>query len=148
MPIISIYSKIALAAFSVLLFACNGCEGGRTFKKRWCEKTPAVKKYYDFSRKSLDWNKIARSLHLSVSLYIPGVSPRITPILSVVLIVSMVLGLNFRKIYPSLSVFAWGIPCIILSSMLIQMIAMNIAQALKVVELEAEMGAEIGPANA
>jgi hypothetical protein len=148
MPVVDIYSKIALAAFSVLLFACNGREGVRTFERRWCEKTPAVNKYYDLRRKSLDWNKIVNSLHLSVSLYIPGVSPRIIPLLSVFLILSMMLGLNFRRMYPSLSVFAWGIPCIILSSTLIQMMAMNIAQALKVVELEAEMGAKIRPINA
>jgi hypothetical protein len=46
-------------------------------------------------------------------------------------------------VYPTASVFAWGIPCIIFSSSLIQMISFGIAQAFKILEIEDQVGARI-----
>ena len=140
---ISLFARIGIFIFTVWLFACNGYVGVRGFKSRWEEKNPATKKYYNSKQSSLDWDKITKSLHFSITVHIPGVSHRVMPFLSVPIIFSMILGLNFRNMYPTASVFAWGIPCIIVSSSFIQMISISIAQAFKIIEIEDQIGAKI-----
>jgi hypothetical protein len=143
MPAISQSVRAGIFLLAFWLFACNGFKGSGQFKKRWGEKNPAAKEYYDSKQSTLDWDEITKSLSVSITVHIPGVSQRIMPFLFIPIILSMILGLNFRKVYPTASVFAWGIPCIIFSSSLIQMISFGIAQAFKILEIEDQVGARI-----
>lgn len=143
MSAISLSIRVGIFLFTIWLFICNSFEGARQFRRRWAERNPVAKKYYDSKKSTLDWDKIAESLNFSIAIHIPGVSQKIAPYLSVLVIISMILGLNFRKVYPTASVLAWGIPCIILSSALIQMISFGLAQAFKILEIEEQVGARI-----
>lgn len=146
-PAITTLVKVGVAAFAIFLFICNGVEGVREFEKKWHEKKLTPRKYYNPSKSSLDWDKVTNSLHLSVSVHIPGVPQKVVPFLSVLILLSMILGLNFRNIYPTISMFAWGIPCIIVSAAFIQTVSIGIAQAFKVVEIEEEVGEKIRSKN-
>lgn len=137
---ISISAKGALLIISSILFGCNVIVGFRHFEKRWAEKSLTVEKFVNKKDMTIDWHKISKSLHLSVSVRIPGMPLWTEPILYIAIILSMIAGLNLRKVFPVFSVFAWGIPCVIASSAIIQMIAINFAQAYKLVDLEKKMG--------
>lgn len=79
-------------------------------------------------------------MNLSARLYIPGLPDRWTPVLAVLMLVSMLLGLNLRKAFPIFSVFAWGIPSAIVVSVIVQLIVFRLAQAKKVTEIEKANG--------
>ena len=142
-PTTAPFVKVGLSAFAIFLFTCNGVEGVREFEKKWREKKLEPRRYYNASKSSLDWDKVINSLHLSISVHIPGVPPKVVPFLSVFILLSMIVGLNFRNIYPTISMFAWGIPCIIASSGFIQLVSVGVAQAFQVAEIEEDVGARI-----
>lgn len=142
---ISLSAKIAMAIFVILLFFANAVKGFRSFGKSWSEKPPSLSKYYHSSERVLDWEKLMVSMHLSMSIFIPGTPKWLESALCVFLILSMIIGLNLRHLFPFFSVFAWGIPCVIGASTLVQIVAMRIAQAVKVVELEKKLGTHIKP---
>ncbi|MFC5458395.1 hypothetical protein [Massilia niabensis] len=142
---VGLVTKSSIAAFALLLFFANAFKGLRSFEESWKKKSPSVNKYYKARERILDWEKLVGSLHLSTSFFIPGAPKWVEPVLSLLLILSMIAGLNLRKVFPVFSIFAWGIPCVIGSSALIQIIAMRVAQAIKVAEIEKEIGEPIRP---
>lgn len=135
--------KISLVSGACFLFLCNGIKGFLCFRKKLGETDVMIMGNYDQRGKSLEWDKVLWSLKLSLSLYVPGIPNSVIPFITALMVVSMLVGLSLRKLFPVFSVFAWGIPCIFLSSYLVQIMAGRVAQALKVVELEIEIGANI-----
>jgi hypothetical protein len=135
--------KMFIVSFSAVLFAIKAYEGIRGFEEKWVERKGAITKLYNADRRTLDWERFVVSLKLSFSLFPPRVPVWIERGLTVVLVFSMVVGLSLRKVYPIFSVFAWGVPCIIASSTLVQIMAVNIMQAVKVMQLEKAMGVKI-----
>jgi hypothetical protein len=142
---IGLFAKITIATFAILLFFANAVKGFRSFDKCWDETLPPLSKYYKSRGCVLDWEKLMASLHLSASIFIPGAPKWVESALSVFLVLSMIIGLNLRSVFPFFSVCAWGIPCVIGASTLVQMVAMRVAQAVKVAELEKELGVRIKP---
>jgi hypothetical protein len=136
-------SKMLIASFSVLLFAIKGYEGVREFEEKWEKRRAAIRQHYNADCRTLNWEKFVASFQLSFSLFPPGVPVWMERMLTVLLVLSMIVGLNLRKVYPIFSIFAWGIPCIIASSTLVQIMAVNIMQAVKVMQLEKAMGVKI-----
>lgn len=139
MPSIGLVGKSALATLSALLFVSNGMVGLRHFEQRWVEKALPIEKFCNLATAAIDWQKITKSLHITVSIYLPGMPRWLDPIFSVLAVLSMILGLNLRNPYPVFSIFAWGIPCIYAAAGIVQMTAINIAQLIKVYELEKRM---------
>jgi len=145
LPKISGTAKLMVFAVSAFLIIGNGLEGLREFKRQWQKNEPDVMKHYDKRGSVLDWHKVAKSLHLSANIYIPGVPKDIAILLSVPIFLSMIFGFSFIKVYPVASVFAWGIPFIMVSSCFTQFVTMGVAQVLKVIEIEKELGVKILP---
>lgn len=139
-------SRISIFSLSVILFAVRAHEGLSYFESKWRQNKTFVGKYYNSNTQILDWEKFVSSFGLSFSLFPRGVPVWVDRVLTVLLVISMLVGLNLRKVYPILSIFAWGIPCIVASAALIQITAVNVMQALKVMELEKTMGVKIGVA--
>lgn len=142
---IGLFAKIAVAIFVLLLFIANAVKGFRAFDKGWSETQPPLSKYYQSSERVLDWEKLMATLHPSISIFITGTPKWLDSALSVFLVLSMIIGLNLRHLFPFFSLFAWGIPCVIGASTLVQIVAMRVAQAVKVVQLEKELGTRIKP---
>ena len=138
-------AKLMVFAASVFLFTGNCLEGLREFKRQWKKNEPDVMKHYDRSRSILDWHQVAKSLHLSISIYVPGVSKDIGLWLSVSIILSVIFGLSFKEVYPVASLFAWGIPFMMISACFIQLVTMGIAQVFKVIEIEKKLGVKFLP---
>lgn len=144
---IGINTKVSLAVMTGVLFFCNGLRGFSYFRGFSEKINTLVSKNYDDRTESLDWDKVLKSLKMSMNIYIPGVPARIIQLSSLFMVVSMLIGLGLRKPFPVFSVFAWGIPCIFISSFCIQITTMCLAQALKVAELEEGLGLKIRPAE-
>lgn len=136
----SFQGKLISIGLSLLLFIFNFENGWRHFNEQWAQQTPVIEKVIARAGAALDWVEIEKKLDLSISIHIPGFSKSIEPILSILLVVSMIAGFNLRKIFPIFSMFAWGIPCIVVSSMVVQMIAINFAKGAKISKLEKERG--------
>jgi len=132
--------KFALIGLSLSLFAFNFEKGRRHFNKQWERQSPFIEKTLKKNSPTLEWEEVGKHLALSVSMHIPGVPRTLESVLSALLVVSMIVGLNLRKIFPIFSMFAWGIPCVVASSMLVQMIALNFLQGAKIFKLEKERG--------
>jgi hypothetical protein len=91
----------------------------------------------------LDWKNLIVPMRLKLTVYLPGMPLGAQPAVSVMLVVSMLIGLNFRKAFPVFGAFAWGIPCAVGVAVLVQMIGLCIAQACKILELEKRTGRKI-----
>lgn len=141
-----IVEKIILFIFAFFLFYSNLALGIKNFNKRWAAVgMQLLSKYYRRDRREIDWSGIVRSLKLSVSLHMPGLPEKINPLLSVILVASMLAGLSLRNVFPVLSVFAWGVPAIIGVATMLQMIGFLIGQLFLLIALERKEGAVIRP---
>jgi len=137
---IELISKISLAAVSISLVGANIKFGIRQFEENWSRKTTAIEEYINRNSASSKWCKVEKILGTAVDVYIPGVPNWMNPIISISILAAMILGLNLRKSFPTFSVFAWGIPCIIVVGIIMQMIAVLFLQAVKVNNLEQKFG--------
>lgn len=73
---------------------------------------------------------------MAVSIYIPGVPEKLNSIISVAVVLSMIVGLSLRNAFPLFSLFAWGIPIVIVASLIMQLIGFGIGQLLVLTALE------------
>lgn len=143
---IDIGRKSGMLLLSLYLYGANVAKGIQVFNDKWqCVGKKLMSRYYDRKKELIDWNGVAKSLKLSVTLYVPGVSERLIPVIYVISTASMFLGLSFQRAFPVFSVFAWGIPLILVNSIFMQMIGFGVAQFLKMSALEKEDGIAIRP---
>jgi len=128
--LILIFIFLTIMSFNIIL-------GWRTLNKRWLE---TGSKAFEIELKTAsagpNWNKVVSAMKITHNIAIPGVSEKLASILSVILILSMIAGLNLRTAYPTFSVFAWGIPAVVLASYFIQVSGFYFAQALQVRKIE------------
>lgn len=135
--------KVTVVMSSLMLFFIKGREGWRCFERKWIERKPFVLEHFNLQHQTLDWDKFLETFRLSYS-FLPSAFPVwIERFLTIALVVSMIIGLSLRKMFPVFSVFLWGIPCIIASATLVQIIIINFVQSLKVVGLEKTIGMKI-----
>lgn len=140
---ISLPVKVSVVMSSIVLFFFKGREGWLCFERKWIERKPFVMEYFNLEHRTLDWDKFSDSFRLSYS-FLPSVFPLwIERFVTIALVISMIIGLSLRKTFPVFSVFLWGIPCIIASATLVQIIIINFMQSLKVVGLEKSIGMKI-----
>jgi hypothetical protein len=138
--------KLLILLFLFLLSICNAAEGARQFNRKW--RTTGQKlfdQHYNSSTSEIEWQKVVKPMGLSIQLYIPGVSEIVTHLLSIVLFLSMLAGLNLRHPLPVFSAFAWGLPSCVIISIFVQMIGLGIAQIAVISKLEKEIGKPIRP---
>jgi hypothetical protein len=90
---------------------------------------------------------LMRQLRLNADLFLPERLEFLNGVASLGLIMSMVIGLNLRNVYPEFSAFAWGIPALTLTAVLLQMSFLRVLLSMKIGELEKSAGTKIGPMN-
>lgn len=136
--------RAKLSLFLLLFFLCisNMIEAKKQFERKWLDGGEAVLLCCrDVKNSAIDWERVIEALKLSIRLYIPGVPRSMTPFISVVLILAMIIGLSVRNLFPMISLFAWGVPTCVAISILMQMIGLGFAQVAKVILLEKRYGA-------
>ena len=147
MQSIDIGVRLGIFVFAVGLYWINIVKGMRGFEIKWMSvERDLMRRYYHRKNQVLDWDGVARSLKLVVSLYIAGVPEKLNPILYIASIGSMLLGFSLRNVFPICSVFAWGIPVIIINSIFLQMIGFGISQIYILSAMEKKESVELRPA--
>lgn len=145
-PSVSVAEKIILFSFFSALCASNIIRAGKQFREKWgAEAEHALAKNHNIKKCTLDWPKVLATMKFSLRLYVPGVPESLSPLIALLMLVSMIAGLSFRNVFPSFSLFAWGIPTCLVISIFMQMIGLGIAQIVKLLALEKRYGAPIGP---
>ncbi len=143
---IGLNAKISLSLISLGLWMVNVKRGIEIFNLKWADVgKKLLSRYYRESEAEIDWDGIVGSLKMSVTIYMPGVSGALNPIVSILIVISMLAGLSLRNVFPEVSLFAWGVPIIIAISLIVQMLGFGIAQYLKLNALEKEAGIQIKP---
>jgi hypothetical protein len=146
MASVGIVTKLLFLIISMIICWLNVLKGIRTFSARWtCVGEKLLSRFYKRDRQVIDWCGLVGSLKLTVSIHIPGLSERASPAVSVVLVISMLAGLSLRNISPVFSVFAWGLPSVIVIATFLQMIGFAIGQFLILTRLEKKDGNVIRP---
>jgi hypothetical protein len=79
---------------------------------------------------------LMRKLQINAELFLPPRLEFLSGMVSLGLILSMIIGLNLRNVYPVFSAFSWGIPALTLSTVLLQMAFLRILLAMKLRYLE------------
>lgn len=147
-PSIRIIEKILLFFCLMVLSIVNVSKGRAQFKAKWQEAgEKALSRYYNTKDNTIDWPKVLAPMRFSLTLYIPGVSERIMPFVSIAVIISMLTGLSLRSVFPIFSVYAWGVPSCLVVSMFAQVIGLSLAQLIKLIALEKKFGEPIRPKN-
>ncbi|RYG98303.1 MAG: hypothetical protein EON58_07535 [Alphaproteobacteria bacterium] len=143
---IGIAAKLSFGSVSLIICYLNVIRGIGIFNIRWKKVgLKLLRQYYWRDRETMDWGGIVSSLKLSASFYVPGVSEKTGPILSVLLVVSMIVGLSLRNVFPVFSVFFWGIPSVLVIATMLQMVGVVVGQYLMFVALEKKEGVFIRP---
>lgn len=144
---VGVVEKGALFLFLAVLCVANVSKGWAQFMLKWVEKgEAALGRHYNIEESTVDWPKVLAPMKFSVELYIPGISESMRPFISVAIIFSMLTGLSFRNVFPTFSLFAWGIPSCLVISIFMQLIGLAIAQIAKLTALERQRGKSIKPA--
>lgn len=145
-PAISFKVKSSFLLISAALWICNVKQGIKIFDGKWKDVGgKLLLRYYRKGESQVNWNGIIGSLKMSITIYMPGVPEILNPIISIFIVVSMLAGLSLRNVFPEASLFAWGIPIVIVISLVMQMVGSGIAQILKLNDLEKESGTRIRP---
>lgn len=111
MQTINLKVKIILGALSCFIVCSNFSLGYKEVKKKWVATgSTAFDQEYKKSGKEADWEKVANKLNINFVIHIPGIPKQFIDIISVLLIIFMIIGLNLRSAMPVFSVFSWGIP--------------------------------------
>lgn len=151
LPIIwveSIGSLMKILLFAILFSLCidNLVFAKSLFDSKWSsEGEQFIERFYDRRSNAIDWERIVAALPLPITLHVRGVPKSINNFVSVLIIVSMFVGLSLRNTFPTFSLFAWGIPSCLVISTIVQMIGLGIAQLLMLISLEKRFGVRIAP---
>ena len=139
--ILGVKTKLVLYSILIVLSICNVFEAFRRFNEKWTGLDQVVRvKKLERNGDTINWDKLSIFMDLSGNLYIPGLSRSVSMIISVLLVISMILGFILKTTFPVFSAIAWGVPSILMVSVLFQMIGYNLAQACRVRILEKEHG--------
>lgn len=145
-PGIGLTAKWCLSLAALGLCSVNVSRGVMLFRSRWTQVgAELLSRFYDRKRKAIEWQKLVAALRMSVSIYIPGVPDKVNPFISVAIVFSMIAGLTLRNVFPLFSLFAWGIPIVIVVSLVMQMIGFALGQLMEVAALEKKDGNMIRP---
>lgn len=107
----------------------NGIKAGVQFKTKWKSQGEGeLQRNYGKKENTIDWPKVLASMRFSMELYMPGIPQGMYPFISLALILSMLTGLLLRNVFPTFSLFAWGIPSCLIISMFAQLFGFAIAQ--------------------
>ena len=137
--IVGVKIKLTLLMVLIGLIRSNTAKGFGIFYQKWSEvnerdRVRILARQDNF----IDWDGLILWMKFSPDLYIPGISKRITEIISVAMVFSMIAGLSLRSVFPATSILAVGIPSALVVSFFFQQIGFNFAQARKARELECE----------
>lgn len=145
-PSVAGTEKSILFSLLIVLSASNIVRAGKQFREKWGADTEhALAKNHNIKNCTIDWPKVVATMRFSLGLYVPGVPEGMSPLISLLMIVSMLVGLSLRNAFPVFSLFAWGIPACLVISIFMQMIGLGIAQVVKLAALEKRYGMRIGP---
>jgi hypothetical protein len=145
-PVIGFLPKLLSILVSIWLWVANLYKGIKIFESRWSSiGAKLLSRYYKREQGEIDWSGLLGEMKMSVSIYIPGVSKKFIPLMSMFIAVSMLAGLSLRNVFPKFSAFAWGVPVIVVISLIVQMIGFGVAQFMTLNALERENGAPIRP---
>jgi hypothetical protein len=143
-----IIAKIFLFLFLMALCFANSIKAREQFELKWKEEgEAALSRHYNEMDGTVDWPKILGTMRFSVALYIPGISRSLNPVISIIIVVSMLTGLSLRNAFPTFSLFAWGVPSCLVISIFMQLIGLGFAQVRKLCSLEKELGKQLKPTN-
>lgn len=138
---IRIEIKVVMVVLLLYLSAANVLEAHRKFNQKW-DNLKKLDRYMkiesDAGRSVIDWDRLMKSMDLSIEFYIPGVPSSVAAAISVVMVLFMLLGFFLKSIFPMFSAFSWGIPSALVVAYFFQVVGCNAAQAMKVKSLEQE----------
>ena len=138
LPLIAKWSAVGILAF---LCITNLWRGIHQFADRWKSVgDPLVIGKVDTNSKTIDWERVQKRLRYDTDIFIPGLPQKATSVLSVLLLLSMLAGLNLRTEYPVLSAFAWGIPCAVFGSYFFQLVGSRLSEARAISDLQKNLG--------
>lgn len=143
---ISSAAKLLLFFFLAVICIANGIKAGAQFKIKWMNQGEGeLRRNYDQRENTIDWPKVLAPMRFSIALYIPGIPQSMNAFISAAIILLMLTGLSLRNVFPTFSLFAWGIPSCLVISMFAQLFGLAIAQIGQLVALEKRFGRPIKP---
>jgi len=138
--ILPAYAKVIAVSILIALCVSNYVKGSRDFARDWAAvRDPIAIGKINRSRSTIAWEKVQRSLHHKVEIYIPGLPQGMSMAVGILSVIVMLVGLNMRSAFPVFSAFAWAIPCAFFSSISFQLMAYRLAEAKKIREIQTEL---------
>jgi hypothetical protein len=130
----------ALALMLFLGIWRQGVLSKRHFAKQWrLLGRASLQKSINGSQ--IDLHRLVNELRLKdAPFYLLGKSAVLNIMVSALLLGSLLLGLNLRKVEPTIAMFLWGVPGLLLSAWIAHPVVMAIDQWKVIAEKEAEQG--------
>lgn len=138
----------ALAGYSIAILIYQVLCANRHFAERWAQNQEhALTKALNRQLKQLNTDVFINSLNLEAVLALPGKLSRFGVLILGLMLISMVVGLNLRKLFPQFSAFAYGIPALTFLSVTTQIVLFRVLIAYKLIGIEREIGAVLAPTD-
>lgn len=135
-----------LAIYAIALFSYQSWRAHRNFQDRWLlNKDRAFAKALNKESKQMNTDVFVHFLNLEVELLLPWKLSRFGFLILGLMLISMVTGLNLRKVFPLFSIFAYGIPALTFLSVSTQIVLFRVLIAFKLIGIEREIGAVLAP---
>lgn len=137
-------AKWLIAFIFLAISIANIQRGFNLMRGKWTEFGEAeFYRLFDQSSSSVNWYEVMKVVKIKFDIFIPGVPRRYTSPVGAFLLGSMLVGLSLRNVCPLFSVFAWGIPAIVLASLFLQISSHMFSQAYQVKLLQMHIGLKI-----
>jgi hypothetical protein len=137
-----------LALYCALLLIHQIWRFHKHFISRWNRnKDKAFSKAYDPVKRTIFIDDFIHHLNVEANLILPIRSTLVRDLFYVALLFSMLVGLNFRKLFPEASALAWGIPSFTAFPALVMISLLRIEVAIKIKSFERATGQKMIPAD-
>lgn len=137
-------SGSVLAGLAIVALLVQLRRGHEYFQRAWEESNAhGVEPLLGSVARTVDMVRMARRLNLGETPILPFHSELANQLVSVLLVAAMIVGLNLRKPFPELSVWAWGIPALVFATALVRMAFVRTLLAGKLLRLEDALGQPI-----
>lgn len=138
----------ALAAYALAVFTYQGLRAYRHFEARWSlNRDRALARALHIQSSQLNTDVLIKCLKLEAELLLPGKLSRFGFLISFLMLTSMVIGLNLRKLYPQFSAFAYGIPALTFLSVTTQIALFRVLIARKLIDVQRKLGTVLAPTD-
>jgi hypothetical protein len=139
---------LGIYAYAVTFTSYQLARAHQDFSICWAtNQEQAFSRYQNATNRVMNTELFLEDLGVEPRFYLPGPLQALEGLLSVALVLSMLAGLNLRKVFPEFSCVAWGIPALTCAAIFLEIVLIRVRLAVRLWGLQRVTGLRWGADN-